>query len=167
MRKLVQLADAFLEKGAFAVLGAGLLLMLLLTLGNVVARWLGHSFLWIDPLARHLVFFIAFAGGVLAAGKGSHIKIEALAIILEKRKNAQAVKTVRFGAALVAAIVCGLLARAGAGFAQMEFEFGREAFLGLHSGVLAAIIPAGFGALAIRFVTVAILNFTVYEPVKE
>ena len=48
---------------------------------------------------------------------------------------------------------------AGKDFALVELEFGRETFLGIHSGWLVSIIPFGFAFIGLRFITVTLKNF--------
>ena len=66
---MIRILDYALEKIAFYILGTCLFGMLFFTLFNIVARWFGMSFLWIDPLVRHMVFLSAFMGAVMATGR--------------------------------------------------------------------------------------------------
>ena len=45
-------------------------------------------------------------------------------------------------------------------FSKSEFEYGKVAFLGIHSGYLASIIPVGFGLILLRFCTGIFLLFS-------
>ncbi|MCO4753127.1 MAG: TRAP transporter small permease [Bacteriovoracaceae bacterium] len=128
--------------------------MLFLPLFNIVARWFGQSILWIDPLVRHLVFLSAFMGGVLATGKGNHIKLDLVSRALEGLHKKRLKKIVDTLAALASIVACYFLFVAGRDFALVEFEYGKEAFLGIHSGFLVSIIPFGFCFIALRFFTV-------------
>lgn len=141
--------------------------MLLLTVLNIVLRWVNTTLLWIDPLVRHLVFLTAFLGGVLATGKDNHIRIDLIGKVLESFKKEGLALWINRVVYLIAMIATGLLAKAGQDFAKMEFEFGKEAFLGIHSGVLTSIIPVGMGLIFIRFGLRLLLTFTKEKAASE
>ena len=42
---------------------------------------------------------------------------------------------------------------------RSEAEYGREAFLGIHSSHLVGIIPVGFSAILVRIFLILILSF--------
>lgn len=156
---MIRILDYALEKIAFYILGTCLFGMLFFTLFNIVARWFGMSFLWIDPLVRHMVFLSAFMGAVMATGKGNHIKLDIVSRALESFNKQKAKKVVDTLGALAAVVACYFLFLAGKDFALVELEFGREAFLGIHSGWLVSIIPFGFAFVGLRFITVTLKNF--------
>ena len=156
---MIRILDYALEKIAFYILGTCLFGMLFFTLFNIVARWFGTSFLWIDPLVRHMVFLSAFMGAVMATGKGNHIKLDIVSRALESFNKQKAKKVVDTLGALAAVVACYFLFLAGKDFALVELEFGREAFLGIHSGWLVSIIPFGFAFIGLRFITVTLKNF--------
>lgn len=156
---IIEKIDKGIEKGAFAILSASLFLMLGLTLLNIAARWFDSTFTWIDPLVRHLVFLSAFMGAVLATGKGSHIKIDVAGRALEALGKKKLQKTLSILIGAVAAMACYFLFKAGRDFSLVEFEYGREAFMGIHSGWLVSIIPFGFALIGARFLTKICLTF--------
>tara|TARA_Y100001936_G_C16057713_1_gene662128 strand:- start:202 stop:681 length:480 start_codon:yes stop_codon:yes gene_type:complete len=156
---MIRILDYALEKIAFYILGTCLFGMLFFTLFNIVARWFGMSFLWIDPLVRHMVFLSAFMGAVMATGKGNHIKLDIVSRALESFNKQKAKKVVDTLGALAAVVACYFLFLAGKDFALVELEFGRETFLGIHSGWLVSIIPFGFAFIGLRFITVTLKNF--------
>lgn len=158
MRRLLKTFDAALEKFAFGALLASLFFMLSLTLLNIAARWFGTTFVWIDPLARHLVFLTAFMGAVLAAGKSGHIKIDIAGRALEALGKRKARAGLSIFVSSVCVVACALLCKAGWTFAAMELEYGKKVFLGVHSGFLAGIIPFGFALLGARFLVRVLLR---------
>lgn len=153
---MIRIIDCALEKIAFYILGICLFGMLFFTLFNIVARWFGTSLLWIDPLVRHMVFLSAFMGAVMATGKGNHIKLDIVSRALESFNKQRAKKIVDTLGAFAAVVACYFLFVAGKDFALVELEFGREAFLGIHSGWLVSIIPFGFAFIGLRFITVTL-----------
>lgn len=64
---------------ALAALAALLLAALLLTvLAGVAARTVAHPLAWSEETAQHLLVWTGFVGLVIAARRGSHIRIEAV-----------------------------------------------------------------------------------------
>ena len=154
--------DRFIEKFAQTLIGVCLFFMLGLTLLNIVARWFNETFMWIDPLVRHLVFLSAFMGGVLATGKGNHIKIDLIGRALEAKNLKRFQKILSICLCLISAFACFLLAKSGLDFAKVELEYGSIAFLGIHSGHLVSLIPFGFALIGFRF---AVQVFLIEEKV--
>ena len=126
-------------------------LMLALTLFGIVLRWFDHSFLWIDPLVRHLVFLAAFLGGVLATGRGRHIAIDLLGRQLKNQGQLHWYRLHQRVLALVCTLGTSWLAVASWPFISSEWQYGRPQFFGIHSGFLVSLIPFGLALLALRF----------------
>jgi TRAP-type C4-dicarboxylate transport system permease small subunit len=157
---MIKKIDSLLDKISFYGIVVAVLLMLSLTVLNIVLRWFNTSILWIDPLVRHLVFLSAFLGGSLATGKDNHIRIDLASKALESmNKPALKIWVERF-IYIVTLIALVLLTKAGVDFTKMELEFGKNVFLGLHSGVLVSIIPFGMGLIGLRYLLRFLLTFT-------
>lgn len=125
--------------------------MLGLTLLSLFLRWVQVSFLWLDPLVRHIVFFVAFAGGVRAIGYGQHIAIDLLGRFLQSQKRWG---LYRWHQKLVTLASLGgvlWLLLASLPFVVSEWNYGGVRFLGLKSGLLVALIPFGLTLLVLRF----------------
>lgn len=159
---MIRKIDNYLDKVIFYLLAVCLWGMLFFSVFSIVLRWFDTAFLWTEPLVRHLVFFSAFLGGALATGKGNHIRIDLATKLLEK-KSPIFQKWLERVIDIVCAIACLLLLEAGYNFALVELEFGKEAFLGIHSGVLVFIIPIGMGLIAVRFILNFLISFTKAE----
>lgn len=147
IRKIDSILDSFAKWGVLVCIG----LMLVLSLLNISLRWFENSVLWIEPLVRHLVFIAAFLGGAIATGEGQHIKIDLLSKLLAKTDNLlvqNIIEKIVIIACLVATII---LTKAGYDLFLVEMEYGKEAFLGIHSAHLIGIIPMGMGFIALRF----------------
>lgn len=125
-------------------------LMLSLTLLNISLRWFEVSFLWIEPLVRHLVFIAAFLGGSLATGEKHHIKIDVLSRLLEKFEKKRLIELLDIVITLVTFVAAVTLLNASIDLSQVEFEYGKEEFLNIHSGYLVSIIPAGMALISMR-----------------
>jgi TRAP-type C4-dicarboxylate transport system permease small subunit len=152
MYKALEKFDDFLEKLSTWGLVISLGLMLSIASLNIVLRWFDITFLWFDPLVRHLVFLAAFLGGSLATSKGNHIRIDLAAKALEKINNPVLTRTLMTMINLVCVFALLWLVKSSLDLAKIEFEFGKIAFLGIHSGYLISIIPLGFGLIALRFI---------------
>ncbi len=146
IKSIDQILDFFSKWGiVFCVLS-----MLLLTVMNITLRWFEVSLHWVEPAVRHLVFIAAFLGGSLATGERHHIKIDILARILEKKKKANFyIDLIVTAITLIATITLTVASR---DLAVIEFEFGKEVFLGIHSGFLLSIIPFGMGLISMRLI---------------
>jgi len=155
---MIEKFDRYIEIIAQTLIGVCLFLMLTLTLLNIVSRWFNETFMWIDPLVRHLVFLSAFMGGVLATGNASHIKIDLLGRALEAKNLKKFKKYLRSALFALSALACFLLAKSGLDFAKVEFEYGSASFLNIHSGHLVSIIPFGFFLIGLRFIAQIFLN---------
>jgi TRAP-type C4-dicarboxylate transport system permease small subunit len=141
-----------LDQLARGIMLGGLALMLLLSASGIVSRWLGLSFMWLDPLVRHLVIVTAFAGGVLAIGKKNHIKIDLLSHPMEKMPK-KARWVVQLILSFVTAIITGALTWSAWLFFQSEQEYGAIGLLGLHSSIWVAIFAFGWGMMTLRWVS--------------
>lgn len=134
--------------------------MLTLSLVSITLRQFEITFLWIEPLVRHLVFVATFFGGAIATGKSEHIKIDILARILEKSENQHLrvwLQRLILSATLVAV---GILVKSSIDLMHLEFEDSRLAFFNIPTGYLLGIIPFGMGLIFLRIVVKIALTFT-------
>ena len=160
MIKLFKIIDQSIEKLTVVLLVAGVAMMLIFALMTIVLRWFESSFLWLDPLVRHLVFLCTFLGGVMATGRGSHIGIDIVSKTLEVQGKENWLIPMKRIISLVSFLTLLWLIQASYLFMTIELEYGRASFLGLHSGVLVGIIPAGFALIAYRFFYLFIASFS-------
>lgn len=126
---------------------------------TIVLRWFSINWQWIEPFIRHMVFLSAFLGGAVATKKGTHIGIDVLGKFLESKNKHKLLRNIQRYIALVSIVTLIWLAKASYDFMLVEKEFGTEAFFGLHSSHLVAIIPIGFGVIAYRFFYMFIQSF--------
>ena len=143
--------DRVVERFTFYALVVAVFAMLTFSVLTIVFRWFQITCLWFEPLVRHLVFSSTFLGGVIATGRGTHISIDIVGRYLEnsgsKHRRIWLARTV----ALCCVLVLGWLIYASWKFVQVELQYGKEVFWGLHSGFLVAVIPVGFGLIGYRF----------------
>lgn len=151
MERVIQGFDDILEK----ISRWGIILSLYVILGfavlSIVLRWLGMSLSWIEPMIRHTVFLSAFLGGSLATSKNVHIKVDLLTKVVEASSSKVLHWLHRNLVVTFCLIVTIVLTKSSYDFFLVEKEFGNQAFLGLHSSALVAIIPFGMGLISLRF----------------
>lgn len=149
--KLLSFIDKLIEKLSTYFLVVAIFSMLTLSVLNIVFRWFGVTFHWIEPLVRHLVFLATFLGGALATGRGTHICIDILGKYLENSRSVKLQIYIKRFVSLVSCLSVLWILKASYDFSVMEFEYGKEIFLGVHSGHAVSIIPFGFSLISYRF----------------
>lgn len=162
--KLIQLFDDILEKFSRWGLISCLLTILSLAVMSIFLRWGGKSFMWLEPMTRHLVFLSAFLGGSLATSKEVHIKVDIMARILEKTDSVIIHWLHKNIISLFCFLTVTALFKSSWDFYLSEKEYGAPALLGLHSSVLVAIIPFGLGLICLRFFNQLILGILKGDP---
>lgn len=161
MFEIVKKFDLAIEKVAQYLLVVCILGMLSMSVLNIVLRWFQSHILWFEPFVRYLVFFSAFLGGVIATGKRTHIGIDIVGKYFESQKNWKAHRWVGRIIDLISLVVLVVLFDACLDFVAEEAKYGRaNVFIGVHAKYLAAIIPLGFGLIAVRFFNNIILSFS-------
>lgn len=122
--------------------------MIVLAFAQVVLRnFFGTGFVWGDTIVRHLVLWIGFIGGALAAFEGRHISIDALSKFFSPRlKHTSAAVTNLFGA-----VVCYFLAQAAWRFTMDEKAAESILVLSIPSWTAVLIIPVGYMLIFVHF----------------
>lgn len=133
-----------IETGLIAVL---VLAMVVLAGAQIVLRNFFETGLeWADPLLRAMVLWAAMLGALAAARDDKHIGLDVLAHFVHgKARRAMRVITLLFAAAISAT-----MAWYGYGLVQLDFG-GTNTIAGVPTWLVEAIIPLGFGLLALRF----------------
>ena len=163
MFTVIKKCDYGLEKLTTYLLVISVMSMLSLSSLSIVVRWFQYNITWIDPFVRHLVFFSAFLGGVIATGNGTHIGIDILGKFVESR-GWHSLRTFISKVIYIASILVLLwMIKAGIDFTKVEMEFSKEEFWGIGSGYLVMLIPVGLSLLTIRFIFIFLLSFQVKE----
>lgn len=157
--KTVKLLDTALEKFSIFLLVVSVLAMLFFSSGSIVLRWFHINLPWIDPFIRHLVFFSAFLGGVVATGRGTHIGIDLVGKIIESKGWHGVASFIKRFIMVASFAVLLWLIQAGIDFTKVEMEFAKIEFWGISSGYLVMMIPIGLSLIALRFLFVFLLSF--------
>ena len=120
------------------------------------------GFLLGDSLVKHLVLWITFLGAGLASRSRSHIKIN----LVDKLLPHGAKQVAQTAVDLFSAFICGVLAHASYSFVLMEYESGTTfGITEIPVWILEAIIPLGFGIIALRFAFGAVWSIvTMVKP---
>ncbi|EQC47137.1 TRAP transporter small permease [Bacteriovorax sp. Seq25_V] len=158
IRKTANLLDSAVKKSLVLIVFG----MLGFSVSNVVLRWFGISYAWIEPLVRHMVFATAFLGATLATAASKHIAIEIFHKILETKGSKKNLFLLQKLATALTAIVLFFLANSGYEFFSVEQKYGAESFLGLHTSTLVLIIPIGFSLMFLRAI-LDLLDFSSKE----
>jgi len=108
----------------------------------------GAGVVWIDPMLRVLVLWVAIAGAVVATRTDNHIRID----FFTKYFSTKACKYLRRIVYIFCAIICGTIAWHAVSFVQMDYEFGTIAFSNVPAWITELVIPIGFFLMAVRYV---------------
>jgi len=139
-----------------SLLVAILILMIGLTALQILLRNLfGGGIIWGDILVRVLVLWIGLVGAMVATRQNKHISIDLVARYLPKVFSLPVKAVVE----LFAAVVCALAAYYSFIFVYAEFYDGGTAFGKVPVWVCQAIMPLGFGVMALRFLIMSLIKF--------
>lgn len=144
LRRLIRTVDIIEDW----LLVSMLAVMVVLAVTQIIYRNVaGGGVVWIDPLLRMLVLWVALSGAVIASRTDNHIRIDFFAKYISGRYYVYIKRLVHFYCVLV----CGFIAWHSVSFVQMEYEYGTEAFVGMPAWITQLIIPIAFGLMAVRY----------------
>lgn len=123
-------------------------LMVVLAIAQIFYRNIfGEGIVWIDPLLRVLVLWVAIAGAVVATRTDNHIRIDFFARYISERFHKIMLRLVY----AFCIFVCGLISWHAVRFVQMDYEYQTIAFAQIPAWVTELIIPVGFFLIAVRY----------------
>jgi TRAP-type C4-dicarboxylate transport system permease small subunit len=102
---------------------------------------------WVDPLVRHLVLWIALLGASIATRENKHICIDILSGYLPP----PLLRRLQGGVQLFSALICLLLVHPAIRFLQNDYQPGKTLALGIPMWLSQAIMPVMMLVLGIRF----------------
>ena len=144
LRLLDRLEDSLLVVFLTAMIG--------LAAGQIVLRnLLGEGAVWIDPLLRVLVLWVAMTGAVVAARHDNHIRIDLFTRYLPA---AWVMPAQRLVYAITAAVSLLIAWHAGR-FVISEYTYASIAFGDVPVWLTAGILPVGFVLIALRYCILA------------
>ena len=121
--------------------------LILLAFGQIALRNLfGISFLWTEPLIRHLVLWCSFLGALIACRMDKHIRIDAVQLLRGRWKL-----VAELAASLISASVCGLLTWVACHFLADERAYGGQGLFDLPTWILLLVFPLTFGFMTLRY----------------
>ncbi len=139
-----------------SILVAILTLMIGLVAIQILMRNLfGGGIIWGDMLVRVLVLWVGLVGAMVATRQNKHISIDLVARYLPQEFSLP----VKAAVELFAAVVCALTAYYSFIFVYAEFYDGGTAFEQVPVWVCEAIMPLGFGVMALRFLMMSLIKF--------
>ncbi len=122
--------------------------MVILAVTQIIYRNVsGGGVVWIDPLLRMLVLWVALSGAVIASRTDNHIRIDFFAKYITGKYYFYIKRIVH----AYCVVICALIAWHSVSFVQMDFEYGTEAFAGIPAWITELIIPIAFGLMAFRY----------------
>ena len=147
LRWLVRLEEATLAGLMLAMIG-------LACIQIILRNGFDSGINWGDDAVRTLVLWVAMIGSMVAAGRGEHIRIEALVRYLPPLVAAIVARLVD----VLTAGLCVALAWFGYEFAALEYEDGFTAFAAVPSWLAVSVIPFAFGVIGLRYLIHALLG---------
>ncbi len=151
--------QTWLTKVEDGVLMFILVSMILLAFIQIVLRNVfGIGLVWIDPLVRQMLLWVALVGAMVATRNHNHITVDAISRFLPPGR-------VKFLAGFItdtfAAIICALLAYSTFCVFSLEFNAPRGGNIipGLPLWGTLLTMPIIFGIMTLRFIRFSVLSF--------
>ena len=142
----MQRALVWLHRFETVLIALLVLAMVLLAGAQILLRNLFDTGLvWADPLLRAMVLWTAMLGALAAAREDKHIGIDFVTNFVHGRAR----RVLRVVALLFASGISALVAWHGVGLVRLDFGGGSEV-AGIPGWIVEAVIPVGFGLLALR-----------------
>lgn len=138
------------EDGLLAVL---LLSMILLASGQIALRnFFDLGVVWIDPALRLLVLWTGMIGATVASRDNRHIRIDLMSKLLSKKTHL----FIQVGVGLFTTFICAVIAWYGATWVIADYQDNLPGIQGIPAWMLEIIIPAAFGLIAIRYLSLTL-----------
>lgn len=150
--------DLAIEKLTSVLLIISFLLLMAFAVMVIIVRWMNITVLWMDPLIRHLVFLIAFLGGIIATGRNEHISINLMTKYFKGENKHMFFIILERVVHILCIFALLWLAKSSYDFFVMEKGYGQKLFFGIHSSVMVAVIFVSFFIIAYRFLSAFLLS---------
>ncbi len=133
--------------------------MIILAFVQIVLRNIfGIGLVWIDPLVRQMLLWVALVGALVATRNNNHITVDAISRFLPPGR-------IKFLAGFIcdsfAAIICALLTYSTFCVFSLEFHAprGGDIIPGLPLWGSLLTMPIIFGLMTLRFIRFSVLSF--------
>lgn len=137
-------AIEMVENGTMAVLA---LVLIFGAATQVILRLFDIGVIWLDPVLRALVMWIAMLGAVAATRHDKHINLDALTRLL----SGWSLRGARLITFLFASGICLVLAKASYGLVELDRESATPLIDNIPAWWVEVILPVGFCLMALRF----------------
>ena len=107
----------------------------------------GAGIVWIDPMLRVLVLWVAIAGAVVATRTDNHIRID----FFTKYFSKKVCRCMQRFVYAFCVFICGTISWHAVRFVQMDYEFETIAFANVPAWITELVIPIGFFLIAVRY----------------
>jgi len=121
---------------------------------QIVLRLAENGLVWLDPVLRVLVLWVALLGALAAARHDKHISLDVLGRLLTGRLRRYA----RFVSLGFAAVIAALLCHASLGLIAVDRESGTLLAGAVPGWWAELILPVVFGLLTLRFLLRALID---------
>jgi len=150
--------DGWIANTEAVILAAGIILMAINTVVNVIARFVfGEGFFFSGEINRILIILVTFAGIGYAARYGRHIRMSAVYDALPSKGR----KVLMIFIALFTSAVMFFLCYHSYGYIETLYSRGRILpALGFEIWWIYIWVPVGFAVTGIQYFLTAIKNFT-------
>ena len=118
---------------------------------------------WIDPIVRHLVLWIALLGASVATREDRHISIDILSGSVSPARYSRIQGAVQ----LFSALVCLLLVHPAIRFVQNDYVAGKTLAFGIPLWFSQAIMPVAMLVMAVRFFLQGLRKVSSHNRGKE
>ena len=130
----------------FLILTLGV--MVILAVAQIFFRNVfGEGVVWIDPLLRVMVLWVAIAGAVVATRTDNHIRIDFFTRYIPENY----IKYLQRLVYAFCVFICTVIAWHGVRFVQMDYEYNTIAFANIPAWITELVIPIGFFMIAFRY----------------
>lgn len=138
-----------LHRAEDLVLALALTALVLLAAAQIVLRMVFDTgLIWLDPLLRSLVLWVAMLGAMIAARESRHIGLDLVGRLLPPLPL-RLVRVLTYG---FAAAICAVLAWHALRMVLDERQFGGTAFASVPAWLVQAILPLALAVIALRLV---------------
>jgi TRAP-type C4-dicarboxylate transport system permease small subunit len=157
-------AIGFLNRSEEILLGLLLALMVILGLIQILFRNLvSVGLVWIDPVMRHLVLWVALLGASSATREDRHISID----LISQRLPFHYRSWLQAGVCFFSASVCWVLVLPAIRFVIQDYQAGETLARGIPLWVAQSIMPLMLLVLGLRFFSRAWKHVFSPLPVNE
>ena len=124
-----------------------ILMVLLGSLEILFRNFISIGIVWIDPLVRHLVLWLALLGASIATREKRHISIDALPPHLPPAYH----PWIQAGVQIFSGLICLLLVSPAIRFLQNDYQAGKTLAFGIPLWLSQAVMPAMMLVMGLRF----------------